>query len=334
MKVAFLFNGRPDYEQRIPADVDWVNVYDDNPDTDNLDNEAGGGFSGDMLERVRDVDALIGDIRVPVNAQLLGACASVKMVQRMGVGFDNVDTAAAARLNIPVCNLGDVNKDALGEHGLCLMLALARRLVDNHARTAAGDWAGARVLCDEMEELQGKTLGVLGFGKSGYELGRRARVFGMEIIYHSRSPVDARFREAVDARETTLDALFAESDWLSVNVSLNDSTRDLIGARLLGLMKPGAYLINLARGGIVDEQALADALNAGRLRGAGMDAFSTEPIAKDNPLLTAKNVLLSSHVAGTTRECTDREVGWALENVRRYVVDGLPPRWIVNGVQV
>ena len=324
MKVAFLFHNRPDYEQRIPRDVDWVNVY----------NDADGGFSGEMLARVAGVEALIGDIRVPVDEQLLGVCQRVRMVQRMGVGYDNVDTEAAARMGIPVCNLGDVNKDALGEHGLALMLALARRLVANHNLTAAADWSGARALCDEMVELQGKTLGILGFGRSGYELARRARVFGMNILYHSRSQVDARFREAVDAEERSLDDLFAQSDWLSVNVSLNDSTRGLVGERLLGLMKPGAYLINLARGGIVDEQALADALNAGRLAGAGLDAFDPEPIAPDNPLLPAKNAILSSHVAGTTRECTDREVGWALENVHRYLVDGLPPRWIVNGVKI
>ena len=324
MKVAFLFKNRPDYEKRIPSDLDWVKVY----------NDANGGFTDAMLARLADVDALICDSRVPVNEQLLGACRQLRMVQRMGVGYDNVETAAAARLGIPVCNLGDVNKDALGEHGLALMLALARRLVANHNLTAAADWSGARALCDDMVELQGKTLGILGFGKSGYELARRAKVFGMNIIYHSRSQVDARFREAVDAGERSLDELFCESDWLSVNVSLNDSTRNLIGKRLLGLMKPRAYLINLARGGIIDEHALADALNAGRLAGAGMDAFDPEPMAADNPLLTAKNAVLSSHVAGTTRECTDREVGWALENVRRHLVDGHPPRWIVNGVKV
>jgi lactate dehydrogenase-like 2-hydroxyacid dehydrogenase len=227
-----------------------------------------------------------------------------------------------------------VNKDALGEHGMCLMLGLARRLVDNHNRTARGDWAAARALCDDTFELQGLTLGILGFGKSGYELGRRARVFGMRILYHSRSQVDARLREAVEAEECGLEELFRASDFLSVNVSLNASTRNLVGAGLLGLMKPTAYLINLARGGIVDEPALAAALNAGRLAGAGIDAFSLEPVAADNPLLGAKNVLLTSHIAGTTRGCTDREVLWALENVRRFVVEGRPPRWIVNGVRV
>ena len=324
MKVAFLMNNRPDYVQRIPADLDWVQVYAD----------ADGTYPPEMLAKVADVEALIGSIRDPVHDQLLDAAPKVKIVQRMGVGYDNVDTQAAARRKIPVCNLADVNKDALGEHGLCLMLGLARRLVENHNRTVQADWAGARALCDDSYELQGRTLGILGFGKSGYELARRAKVFGMQILYFSRSPVDTRLREAVEAQERSLEELFAESDFLSINVSLNPSTRNLVDARLLGLMRPSAYLINLARGGIVDEQALAAALNAGKLAGAGFDAFSLEPVAADNPLLKARNVLLTSHIAGTTKECTDREVGWALANVRRYLVEGKAPRWIVNGVAV
>jgi len=313
---------RPDYVQRIPKDLDWVQVYA-GPD---------GVYPPEMLARVADVDALIGSIRDPVHEQLLAAAPKVRIVQRMGVGYDNVDTTAAAKRNIPVCNLGDVNKDALGEHGICLMLALARRLVENHRLTVQADWPGARALCDDTCELQGKTLGVLGFGKSGYELARRAWVFGMHIRYHNRSPVDARLREAMDAQERGLEELFAESDFVSVNVSLNPSTQNLVDGRLLDRMKPSAFLINLARGGIVDERALAERLDAGKLAGAGFDAFSIEPIRPDNPLLHARNVVLTSHIAGTTRECTDREVGWALANVRRYLEEGRTPRWIVNGV--
>lgn len=324
MKVAFLMKDRPDYEQRIPADLDWVQVHA-GPD---------GVYPPEMLQRVADVDALIGSIRDPVTEPLLAAAPKLRMVQRMGVGYDNVDLAAAARRNIPVCNLGDVNKDALGEHGMCLMLALARRVVPNHQLTAQADWAAARALCDETVELQGKTLGILGFGKSGYELARRAWVFGMHIRYTNRSPVDARLREAMDARELDLEALFREADFLSVNVSLNESSRSLVDARLLDLMKPSAYLINLARGGIVDEQALAERLNAGKLAGAGLDAFSIEPVSPDNSLLKARNVVLTSHIAGTTRECTDREVGWALANVKRCLVEHRAPHWIVNGVKV
>ena len=322
MKIGFLMKDRPDYVARIPADVDWVQIA----------TEDNGDYGAEALALAGGVDAFVGSIRGPVNEALLAAAPKLRMVQRMGVGYDNVDLDAAARRNIPVCNLADVNKDALGEHGMCLMLALARKLVPNHQHTMQADWAGARALCDESFELQGRTLGILGFGKSGYELARRAHPFGMRIIYHARSQVDSRLTDVVGAESRTLEQLFAESDFLSINVSLNPSTQNLIGAELLGRMKPDACLINLARGGIVDEVALADALNAGRLGGAGIDAFSLEPIRADNPLLKARNVVLTSHIAGTTKECTDREVAWALDNVRRYLVEGQPPKWVVNGV--
>lgn len=323
MKIAFLMKNRPDYEARIPDGLDWFQIA---PGED-------GNYSDESLAKVADVDALILS-HEPVHEQLLAACGRLKIIQRTGVGYNTVDTQAAARRGIPVCNLGDVNKDALGEHGMALMLGLARRLVQIHHYTAAADWDAARALCDTTCELQGRTLGVLGFGRSGYELARRARAFGMEICYHSRSQVDARLREAVEARELGFEALLAESDFLAITLSLNPSTEGMIDAAALAQMKPSAFLIDMARGGIVHEQALADALNAGRLAGAGMDVFSAEPIRPDNPLLKAKNVLLTAHTAGTTKECTDREIGWSLENVRRYLERGEKPRWIVNGVEV
>jgi len=163
---------------------------------------------------------------------------------------------------------------------------------------------------------------------------RRAKVFGMDIVYHNRKPAPPERTEPIAAQFRSLEELLRESDFVSVQTSLNDSTRGLIGAKQIGLMKQAAYIICLARGGIIDEQALAAALNAGKLAGAGMDVFSVEPITPDNPLLKAKNVVFTPHAAGTTKECTDREVGWALANVRRYLVDGKPPRWIVNGVKV
>ena len=314
---------RKDYEERIPKNLDWFQIAP----------QADGNYAAEDLAKMGDVDALILS-HEPVHDQLLEACPKVKIIQRTGVGYNTVDLEAAARRNIPVCNLGDVNKDALGEHGMALMLALGRKLVEIHNLTAAVNWNAARALCDFTYELQGRSLGILGFGKSGYELARRAKVFGMNILYHSRSQVDARLTEAVEARSRSFEELFRESDFLSVNVSLNASTEGLVDAKALDLMKPSAYLINLARGGIVDERALADRLNSGKLAGAGMDVFSVEPITPDNPLLKAKNVVLTAHTAGTTKECTDREIGWAVENVRRYLEGGETPRWIVNGVQV
>lgn len=323
MKICFLWKNRPDYEQRIPAGLDYSI----------MGSGADGRYPADAMRQAAGAEALIA-AHEPVDEALLAACPKLKMVQRMGVGYNTVDLQAAARRKIPVCNLGDVNKDALGEHGMALLLALTRRIVENHAFLRAADWAGARAVLDGTFELKGRTLGVLGFGKSGYELARRARAFGMRILFHSRTLPDARFTEALDAEPRTLDALLRESDALAVCVSLNPSTQGLLGARELALMKPTAYLVNIARGGIVEEAPLAEALNAGKLAGAGLDVFSAEPVRPDNPLLKARNVVLTAHGAGTTQECTDREVAWSVENVRRYLERGEAPRWIVNGVSV
>lgn len=323
MKVCFIWKNRPDYEQRIPGDLDWVRIGS-GPD---------GRYSAAHLAQAQDCDAVIA-AHEPVGPQVLDAIPRLRIVQRMGVGYNTVDLEACAQRGLPVCNLGDVNKDALGEHGMALLLALTRRLVENQERLRAADWAGARGLLDGTCELKGRTLGVLGFGKAGYEFAKRARAFGMRIVYHNRSPVDARHAEAVEAEPRTFEALLREADAVAVTVSLNASTEGLLDARALALMKPGAYLIDLARGGIVDEGALADALNAGRIAGAGMDVFSVEPIRPDNPLLNARHVVLTAHAAGTTKECTDREVAWSIQNVRRYLELGQSPKWIVNGVKV
>ncbi len=323
MHVCFIWKNRPDYEQRIPRDLRWVRIGSD----------AGGTYAAQDLAQARECDAVIA-AHEPVGPPLLDALPHLKIVQRMGVGINTVDLAACSRKGIPVCNLGDVNKDALGEHGMALLLALTRRIVENHELLRAADWTGARAVLDGTFELKGRTLGVLGFGKAGYELARRAKAFGMRIVYHNRSDVDARLVESVEAQPRTQAALLRESDVVAIAVSLNPSTQNMLDAKALALMKPTAYLINLARGGIVDERALAEALNAGRLAGAGLDVFSVEPIAPDNPLLKAKHVVLTAHSAGTTKECTDREVAWSIENVRRYLERNETPKWIVNGVKV
>jgi glyoxylate/hydroxypyruvate/2-ketogluconate reductase len=323
MNICFIWKNRPDYEQRIPSGLKYVRIGSD----------AGGAYAAADLQKARECDAIIA-AHEPIGAPLLDSLPNLKIVQRMGVGYNTVDLDLFAKRGIPVCNLGDVNKDALGEHGMALLLALTRRVIENHEHLLAADWTGARAVLDGTFELKGRTLGVLGFGKAGYEMARRAKVFGMRILYHNRSSVDARLVESVDAEPRSRDDLLRESDVVAVVVSLNPSTQNMLDAKALALMKPSAYLINLARGGIVDERALADALNSGKLAGAGMDVFSAEPIAKDNPLLKAKHVVLTAHSAGTTKECTDREVAWSVENVRRYMEHHETPKWIVNGVKV
>lgn len=320
MKIAYLAKARPDLQARIPKDVEGV-ILEAGP---------GGVYSESDLRKVADVDALVVSME-PVNEQLLAACKKLKIVQRLGVGYETLDLAAAARRGIPCCNIEGVNKEAVAEHGLALMLALSKRLLEINRLTHQARWNDARVQTKHVHELFGKTLGIIGLGNTGSSLARRARALGMAIQYNDIRPIDPRVIEETGARFVEKDELLKTSDVVSVNTDLNATTARMIDARALALMQPHALLICCARGGIVDEPALREALDAGRIAGAGMDVFDPEPIRKDNVLLGAKNIIVTSHVAGVTEETTQRIFDWAHENVRR-VMRGEKPRWVRNGV--
>ncbi|MCZ6532370.1 MAG: hydroxyacid dehydrogenase [SAR324 cluster bacterium] len=321
MKIAYLMKDRPDYFHRLDESAQYV-IIGQEPD---------GSYSQQTLEELADVDALIVSNQ-PVTEQLLAACPKLKIVQRTGVGYENLDLEAAARRGVPCCNLQGVNKESVAEHGMLLILALARQFVEAQELTRQGRWQEAKQLNQQSFELKGSTLGIVGLGDTGSNLARRARAFEMQIVYNDVRDIDPEIVESVGARYMEKDQLYAEADIISVNTTYNPSTDGMIGARELALMKPQARLICCARGNIIDEQALADALNAGRLAGAGLDVFSSEPISEDNPLRNAKNVYITSHIAGVTEEAIARSFAWAHENVRNVVEKGEKPRWVVNGV--
>lgn len=321
MKIAYLSKARPELFDRIPKDIPHV-VVAAGPD---------GRYGAQELALVADADALVVSAE-PVHEQLLAACPRVKIVQRLGVGYDSLDLDAAARRGIPCCNVAGVNREAVAEHCLGLMLALAKRLPEAQAHTRAGQWAQARITTRRTFELRGKTLGIVGFGAIGTALAQRAKAFEMEIVYNDVRPIAPKEVRAVGARFLEKPELFAAADFVSINTTLNPTTRGMVNAAALAWMKPSAFLICAARGKIVDEAALRDALNADRLAGAGMDVFSTEPLPPDSPLLHAKNVLLTSHLAGLTIESGKRSMDWAIGNVRRVVERGEKPQWVLNGV--
>ena len=321
MKIAYLAKARPDLKDLIPPDVDPVVVQAG----------LGGVYSQQDLARCADVDALVISME-PVNEQMLAACKRLKIVQRLGVGYETLDLKAAAKRRIPCCNVPGANKEAVAEHGMTLIMALARRLLEADRLTHELKWADARLLTHHTFELYGKTIGIVGLGNTGSQLARRARAFGMRIVYNDIREIDAETIEAVGAQYMEKEQLFREADIVSINTDLNDQSRDMIDARALALMKPSTLLVCCARGGIVDEAALRDALDAGRLAGAGIDVFSEEPIQMDNPLLSARNCIVTSHVAGVTDETTRRIFTWAHDNVRAVVERGEKPRWVLNGV--
>jgi phosphoglycerate dehydrogenase-like enzyme len=320
VKIAYLAKARPDLQARIPKDVEGV-ILEAGP---------GGVYSESDLRKVADVDALVVSME-PVNEQLLSACKKLKIVQRLGVGYETLDLQAAARRNIPCCNIEGVNKEAVAEHGMTLILALSKRLLEINRLTHQGRWNDARLQTKHVHELSGKTLGIIGLGNTGSSLARRARALGMNILYNDVRPIDPSVIEETQAVYAEKEHLFRTADVISVNTDLNETTARMIDAKVLSLMQPHALFICCARGGIVDEPALRDALNTGKIAGAGIDVFDPEPIRPDNPLLQAKNIIVTSHVAGVTEETTQRIFDWAHENVRR-VMRGEKPRWVRNGV--
>ncbi|WP_338672260.1 NAD(P)-dependent oxidoreductase [Streptomyces sp. SCSIO 30461] len=263
----------------------------------------------------------------PVTAEHIAAAPSLELVQCASHGYDYVDKDAARARAIPVCNIGSsgAERQNVAEQVFALMLALAKQLVPAHTALADADWALPR-LQQSITELSGKTLGIVGLGHIGQEVARRALAFDMTIVYTGPRRVSPEIETRLgSARHVPLDELLRNSDYISLHAPLNDETRHLIDTDRLNLLKPTAFLINTARGALVDQDALADALSAGGLAGAGIDVFDPEPPTAALRLLKAPNVVLSPHVGGATRETLVRIALAALQNVIDYL-DGKPPR--------
>ncbi|MFD5423938.1 2-hydroxyacid dehydrogenase [Streptomyces sp. NPDC127084] len=263
----------------------------------------------------------------PVTADHIAAAPSLELVQCASHGYDYVDKDAARARAIPVCNIGSsgAEKQNVAEQVFALMLALAKQLVPAHTALADADWALPR-LQQSITELSGKILGIVGLGHIGQEVARRALAFDMTILYTGPRRVSPETETLLgNARHVPLDELLRSSDYISLHAPLKDETRHLINADRLSFLKPTAFLINTARGALVDQDALADALSAGGLAGAGIDVFDPEPPTAALRLLKAPNVVLSPHVGGATRETLVRIALAALQNVIDYL-DGKPPR--------
>lgn len=321
MKIAYLMRARPDLDNMSADGIESIQmqVGDD------------GLYSEQDLARLTDVDAFVIGME-PVNEQILAAAPSLKIVQRLGVGYETLDLEACARRNIPACNVEGVNKEAVAEHNMMFILALAKHLVQANALTQASDWVSARRLTGQAFEIFDKTLGIIGFGNTGSELARRAAAFGMKLMVNDIRDANRPLADEFGARWTDKDAIYGEADIIAICTDLNDETRRMVDADAFARMQPHALFLCCARGGIVDEHALAHALKSGRIAGAAIDVFEKEPIRPDNPLLGLENCLLTSHVAGVARDTMARCWEWAHENVRAVVERGERPRWIRNGL--
>jgi len=259
----------------------------------------------ELRQSLANADALIVRNRTQVTAALIDTAPKLFVVGRLGVGLDNIDVPACAARGITVIPATGANAQAVAEYVIAAAMVLLRGAYGSMREVADGEWP--RGALSNGRELSGKTLGVIGFGSIGRVTGRIARLLGMRVVgFDANLPMTSAVwaDEATGGR--TLDQLLAEADVVTLHVPLTPETRNLIDVAALAKMKPDAILINTARGGVVDEAAVANALRAGRLGGAALDVFDHEPLAAASPLAHCPNLLLTPHVAGVTRESNVR----------------------------
>jgi len=272
---------------------------------------------------IAEADALISLLTVRVGADVIAAAPRLKIVANYAVGVDNVDRAAAAARGIVVTHTPGALTDATADTAMILLLALYRRLIEGDRLVRAGGYAGWKPDLLLGRDPKGKTLGIVGPGRIGKAVARRARAFGMSVVAFGRSPRDPD--DPDDPTRVSFDELLARSDVVSLHLPLTAETRHLMDAPAFSKMKPDAILINTARGPIVDEMALCRALDAGTIAGAGLDVFENEPVIAP-ALLDDDRVVLLPHAASATLETRSEMARMVCEDVRR-VLSGEPPRW-------
>jgi glyoxylate reductase len=280
-------------------------------------------FSPDELrDAARDVDAVVCLLTDRIDADLLAAAAPrVKVVANVAVGYDNVDVAAANAAGIAVCNTPGVLDETTADLAFLLILGAARLASEAEADLRAGRWHGWGINQYLGRDVHGATLGLVGHGRIGQAVGRRAAGFGMQVLHHTRTDT------GLPGRRGDLDAMLAESDFVSLHVPLSDATRHLIDARRLSLLRPTAVLVNTARGPVVDEEALAIALEEGRLFAAGIDVFEREPEVHPR-LLAAPRTMLLPHVGSASVATRTRMARLACEGAVAVLAGAEPPNLV------
>ena len=305
------FDGGDAVEELAPAGFELVRV-------------ASG--SSEYETALAEASYLVGFVDGLVDETLYRAAPRLRLIQLLSAGYDRADIAAARRAGVPIANNGGANAVAVAEHALLLMLAACRRLPLQHESVRGGRWRGNEA--PRVHELRGRILGIVGLGTIGKKTARLALAFGMTVQYYDVARLSEDAEDALGVRFRLLGELLRSSDIVSLHVPLNPTTRHLVGAREIGLLKPTAVLVNTSRGPVVDEAALTEALSAGRIAGAGLDVFDQEPPEADNLLFSLDNVVLTAHLAGPTVESSTARLRNAFDNVER-VERGDPPLWVI-----
>ncbi len=282
----------------------------------------------ELLTRLRGKQGLICMISEVVDRALLDACPDLKVVANVAVGYNNVDVAACTERGVVVTNTPDVLTDTTADFAWALLMATARRVVEADRYLREGRFREWQYMPLVGADVHGKTLGIIGFGRIGRAVARRAQGFGMRLLYQDAVAADAATERELRATRTDLDTLLRESDFVTLHTPLSPETRHLINARTLKTMKRSAFLINAARGPVVDEAALVQALRDGWIAGAGLDVFEEEPKVHEG-LIGLSNVVLAPHIASGSSETRLRMATLAVENCLA-VLDGKTPPTPVN----
>jgi glycerate dehydrogenase len=258
--------------------------------------------------------------KVPLPADTLAQLPRLQFVSALATGFNMIDTVAARRRGIPVSNVPEYGTDSVAQHTFALLLEVCHHCGAHHAAVMAGEWASAQDFCFWQAppiELAGLTMGIVGFGRIGRRVGELAHAFGMKVIAVGGASGGAPGYQPFEWADMA--ALFATADVVTLHCPLTPENAEFVNAALLGRMQPSAFFINTARGGLVNERALADALNAGRLAGAAVDVVSVEPIRADNPLLGARNCILTPHMAWGSLAARRRLMATTVANVEAFL---------------
>ncbi len=279
-----------------------------------------------LIRNIHEYDALMVRSRTKVTSDIIEAAEKLKVIGRAGIGVDNIDIKAASKHGVKVVNAPTGATDSVAELAIAHMLSLARHLTKADSTLKQGVWAKKQL---KGVELNGKTLGIVGAGRIGTALALKSRVFSMKILYTSRHR-NRVLEEKLGAKKVSLEELLESSDFVSLHVPLTDDTYHLIGEKELKMMKPTAYIINCARGGIIDEEALYNALKEKKIAGAALDVFEEEP-PKDNPLLTLDNVVATPHLGASTVEGQRRAGTVCAEQIIKVLRGEEPDYWVNKG---
>ena len=296
-----------------PGDLSWdvLNQFGEVTLYQRTESEA------EAIRRIGDHEIVLTN-KVPITESLLAACPNIKLICIQATGYNIVDTAACTRRDIPVCNVPDYGTAAVAQFTLALMLELCHRIGYHDAVVHNGKWCASPTFCfwdTPQMELGGKTLGIIGFGRIGQATAKLAQAFGMRVITTSRT----KRENDLGIEYVDMDTLLTQSDFVSLHCPLFAENTKMVNADFISKMKDGAFLINTARGGLLDEQAVADALTAGKLAGAAVDVVTEEPMKVYNPLLTAPNCIITPHIAWAPKESRQRLLDCCVENIRAFL---------------